>query len=60
MLSTRPIKQLFLISCGYISTIVLFKYVNEKFAPNNSQKMMLWLVRYWVDFEASQLDTGMV
>ena len=26
--------------------------------PSISQKMMLWLVKYWANFEASQLDIG--
>ena len=28
--------------------------------PSTSQKMLLWLVNYWVHSKAYQLDTGMM
>ena len=33
--------------------------MNEQYAPNNSQRVMLWLVKYLVNLGASPLDIGM-
>ena len=35
-------------------------YVNEQFAPNISQRVMLWLGKYWVNSKTSQLDIWMI